>query len=55
MKVDKLARLSVLCPNRMTALHSHLSAEVGPDHYFHVVPAVSEYLFYYFSLRKVVM
>ena len=27
----------------MTALHSHLSTEVGPDHYFHVVPAVSEY------------
>ena len=28
----------------MTALHSDLSAEVGPDHNFHVVPAISEYL-----------
>ena len=27
----------------MTTLHSDLNAEVGPDHYFHVVPAVSEY------------
>ena len=27
----------------MTALHSDFGAEVGPDHYFHVVPAVSEY------------
>ena len=27
----------------MTTLHSDLNLEVGPDHYFHVVPAVSEY------------
>ena len=27
----------------MAALHSDISTEVGPDHYFHVVPAVSEY------------
>src|SRR5258706_3067303 len=26
----------------MAALHSDLSAELGPDHYFHVVPGVSE-------------
>ena len=26
----------------MTALHSDLSTELGPDHYFHVVPGVSE-------------
>jgi len=26
----------------MTALHLDLSAELGPDHYFHVVPGVSE-------------
>ena len=43
IKFDNFARLSVLCPNGMTALHSNLSAEVGPDHYFHVVPAASEY------------
>ena len=27
----------------MAALHSDISTEVGPDHYFHIVPAVSEY------------
>ena len=42
MKVDDFTRLSVLCPKRMAALHSDLSAEVGPDHNFLVVPAVSE-------------
>ncbi len=26
----------------MTTLHSDLSAELGPDHYFHVVPGISE-------------
>src|SRR5258706_1606116 len=29
----------------MTALHLDLSTELGPDHHFHVVPSVSEYLF----------
>src|SRR5258706_5456405 len=28
----------------MTASHSDLSAEVGPDHHFLIVPAVGEYL-----------
>src|SRR5258706_2239037 len=28
----------------MTALHSDLNLEVGPDHHFLVVPAISEYL-----------
>jgi len=26
----------------MTALHLDLNPELGPDHYFHVVPGVSE-------------
>ncbi len=26
----------------MTALHSDLNLELGPDHYFHVVPGISE-------------
>src|SRR5882757_1702090 len=35
----------------MTALHSDLGAELGLDHYFHVVPRVGEYSFS--SLRVV--
>src|SRR5258706_10749433 len=28
----------------MTALHLDLKPELGPDHHFHVVPSVGEYL-----------
>ena len=53
IKVDRFARFSVLCPNGMTALHSDLSAELGPDHDLYVVPSTSESLvFYSFSLQR---
>ena len=29
MKVDYFARLSVLCPNRMTAFHSNVNPDLG--------------------------
>src|SRR5258706_4582936 len=51
MKVDDFARLPVPCPKWMIGTHSDLSAELGPDHHFHVVPSVGKYCL--LSLRVV--
>ena len=42
LKVDHFANLFILRPWSMTALHLNFNTQLGPDHYFHVVPGVSE-------------